>query len=131
MHQIQHFREGEDFRDLSKAVVFDSSIIFNLQERVDQLNLETLETKRLHRINIVHLRRMSTDIKFMRSEITRLEEEIRQQMMKKFGMVINLDELEEEVLRKYVFELETTAEEELRLLELEITEKKVLLNYLA
>ncbi|XP_046809374.1 cilia- and flagella-associated protein 44 [Lucilia cuprina] len=124
MHQIQHFREGEDYRDLSKAVLFDSTIIMDLQERVDQLNLETLETKRLHRINIVHLRRMNTDIKFMRSEITRLEEEIRQEMMKKFGMVINLDELEEEVLRKYVFELETTAEEELRLLELEMAKKK-------
>ncbi|KAM7351532.1 cilia- and flagella-associated protein 44 isoform 2-T2 [Cochliomyia hominivorax] len=124
MHQIQHFRDGEDFRDLRKAVLFDSTIIMDLQERVDQLNLETLETKRLHRINIVHLRRMNTDIKFMRSEITRLEEEIRQEMMKKFGMVIDLDELEEEVLRKYVFDLETTAEDELRLLELEMAKKK-------
>lgn len=128
MHQIQHFREGEDFRDLRKAVLFDSSIIMDLQERVDQLNMETLETKRLHRINIVHLRRMNTDIKFMRLEITRLEEEIRQEMMKKFGMVINLDELEEEVLRKYVFELETTAEQELRSLELEMSKKRVYLT---
>lgn len=125
MHQLQHFREGEDYRDLSKAVLFDSTLLMNLQGRVDQLKVETLETKRLHRVNIVHLRRMNTDLKFMRSEITRLEELIRQEMMKKFGMVIDLDELEEEVLRKYVFELETTAEDELHQLEMEMQKKKV------
>lgn len=125
MHQLQHFRENENYRDLSKAVLFDSTLLMDLQGRVDQLKVETLETKRLHRINIVHLRRMNSDLKFMRSEITRLEELIRQEMMKKFGMVINLDELEEEVLRKYIFELETTAEEELRLLEMEMKKKKV------
>lgn len=125
MHQLQHFREGEDYRDLSKAVLFDSTLLMNLQGRVDQLKVETLETKRLHRVNIVHLRRMNTDLKFMRSEITRLEELIRQEMMKKFGMVIDLDELEEEVLRKYVFELETTAEDELQQLEMEMQKKKV------
>lgn len=125
MHQLQHFREGEDYRDLSKAVLFDSTLLMNLQGRVDQLKVETLETKRLHRVNIVHLRRMNTDLKFMRSEITRLEELIRQEMMKKFGMVIDLDELEEEVLRKYVFELETTAEDELHQLEMEMRKKKV------
>ncbi|XP_013116263.2 cilia- and flagella-associated protein 44 [Stomoxys calcitrans] len=124
MHQLQHFREGEDYRDLSKAVLFDSTLLMNLQGRVDQLKVETLETKRLHRINIVHLRRLNTDLKFMRSEIYRLEDLIRQEMMKKFGMVIDLDELEEEVLRKYVFELETTAEDEMRLLELEMKEKR-------
>lgn len=125
MHQIQHFRENEDFRDLRNVVLFDSTVIVDLQKRVDQLNLESLETRRLHRINIVHLRRMNTDIKFMRSEINRLEEKIRQEMTKKFGMIVNLDELEEEVLRKYVFELETTASQELHLLEMEIAKKKV------
>lgn len=125
MHQLQHFREGEDYHDLSKAVLFDSTLLLDLQGRVDQLKVETLETKRLHRINIVHLRRMNTDLKFMRTEITRLEELIRQEMMKKFGMVIDLDELEEEVLRKYVFELETTAEDELHLLEIEMKKKRV------
>lgn len=125
MHQIQHFREGEDYRDLSKALLFDSTIIMDLQDRVDQLNLETIETKRFHRINIVHLRRMNTDLKFMRSKITSLEAQIKEEMIKKFGMIIKLEELEEEVLRKYVFELETSAEHELRLLEKEIAKKKV------
>ncbi|XP_075152852.1 cilia- and flagella-associated protein 44 [Haematobia irritans] len=124
MHQLQHFREGEDYRDLSKAVLFDSTLLMNLMGRVDQLKVETLETRRMHRINIVHLRRLNTDLKFMRSEISRLEDLIRQEMMKKFGMVINMDELEEEVLRKYVFELETTAEDEMHSLEMEMKKKR-------
>jgi len=68
---------------------------------------------------------MNRDIKFMRFEITRLEEEIKQAQMKRFGLIVNLDELEEEVLRRYVFELETTAEEEMRALEKEVQERKV------
>lgn len=125
MHQIQHFREGEDFRDLSKAVLFDSKRLMDLKGRVGTLENEEIETKRLHRINIVHLRRMNTDIAFMRLEITRLESIIKEEMMKKFGLILNLDELEEEVLRKYVFELETTAEEDIRLIEQEMKKRRV------
>ncbi|KAL9928049.1 cilia- and flagella-associated protein 44 [Glossina fuscipes fuscipes] len=124
MHQIQHFREGEDFRDLSKAVLFDSKRLMDLKGRVGTLKNEEIETKRLHRINIVHLRRMNTDISFMRLEITRLESIIKEEMMKKFGLILNLDELEEEVLRKYVFELETTAEEDIRLIEQEMKKRR-------
>ncbi|XP_030383032.1 cilia- and flagella-associated protein 44 [Scaptodrosophila lebanonensis] len=124
MDQLQHFYEGDDYRDLSKAILFDADRLVDLRRRVEQLNDETLATRRWHRINIVHLRRMNTDIKFMRYEITRLEEEIKQAMMKRFGLIVNLDELEEEVLRRYVFELETTAEDELRALEKELLERQ-------
>ncbi|XP_034669320.1 cilia- and flagella-associated protein 44 [Drosophila subobscura] len=124
MDQLQHFYEGDDYRDLSKAILFDANMLLDLRRRADKLNEETLATRRWHRINIVHLRRMNTDIKFMRYEITRLEEEIKQAMMKKFGLIIQLDELEEEVLRRYVFDLETTAEQELKALELELLERQ-------
>uniref|UniRef100_A0A1B0BLB5 Uncharacterized protein n=1 Tax=Glossina palpalis gambiensis TaxID=67801 RepID=A0A1B0BLB5_9MUSC len=55
MHQI-HFRGGEDFRDLSKAVLFDAKRLMDLKGRVGILKNEEIEAKRLHRINIVHLR---------------------------------------------------------------------------
>lgn len=128
MHQIQHFRQDEDFRDLSKSILFDSACLINLRSRVDELKTETLKTKRLYRINVVHLRRMNADIKYMRSEILRLESLIREEMMKKFGVIVNLDELEEEVLRKYVFDLETSAEDEMRLIEIETKRKLVSSN---
>ncbi|KAH8249465.1 hypothetical protein KR032_009855 [Drosophila birchii] len=124
MDQLQHFYEGEDYRDLSQAVLFDADMLVDLRRRADQLSEETKATKRWHRINFIHLRRMNTDIKFMRFEITRLEEEIRQAMMKKFGLIVNLDELEEEVLRRYIFELETSAEDELKALQKELAEKE-------
>lgn len=125
MDQLQHFYDGDDYRDLSKAILFDADMLVDLRRRADQLSEETLATKRWHRINFIHLRRMNTDIKFMRFEITRLEEEIRQAMMKKFGIIVNLDELEEEVLRRYIFDLETNAEDELMALEKELLEKQV------
>lgn len=125
MDQLQHFREGEDFRDVSKAILFDADILVELRRRAEKLEEETMSTKRWHRINFIHLRRMTRDIKFMRFEITRLEEEIKQAMMRRFGIIINLDELEEEVLRRYVFELETTAEQEMRALEKELSERQV------
>ncbi|XP_017043934.1 cilia- and flagella-associated protein 44 [Drosophila ficusphila] len=124
MDQLQHFYEGDDYRDLSKAILFDADMLVDLRRRADQLSEETQATKRWHRINFIHLRRMNTDIKFMRFEITRLEEEIRQAMMKKFGIIVNLDELEEEVLRRYIFDLETNAEDELSALEKELMEKQ-------
>ncbi|KAH8410145.1 hypothetical protein KR009_006835, partial [Drosophila setifemur] len=124
MDQLQHFYEGDDYRDISKAVLFDANMLVDLRRRADQLSEETLATRRWHRINFIHLRRMNTDIKFMRFEITRLEEEIRQAMMKKFGIIVNLDELEEEVLRRYIFDLETDAQEELNALEKEFLEKQ-------
>ncbi|KAH8293138.1 hypothetical protein KR044_006149, partial [Drosophila immigrans] len=128
MDQLQHFHEGHDFRDVSQAILFDADMLVDLRRRAEKLHEETLATKRWHRINFVHLRRMNRDIKFMRFEITRLEEEIKQAQMKRFGLIINLDELEEEVLRRYVFELETTAEEEMRALEKELQERKIELS---
>ncbi|EDW71227.1 cilia- and flagella-associated protein 44 isoform X2 [Drosophila virilis] len=128
MDQLQHFYEGDDYRDVSKAILFDADILIDLRRRAEKLHEETLATRRWHRINFIHLRRMNRDIKFMRFEITRLEEEIKQAMMRRFGLIINLDELEEEVLRRYIFELETTAEEELRALEKELRERQIELS---
>ncbi|XP_067625340.1 cilia- and flagella-associated protein 44 [Eurosta solidaginis] len=125
MEQLQHFKDDEDYLDLSRAILFDANRLDSLNDRVAQLNDETLETRRLHRINVVHLRRMNADIAFMRSEITRLEGATKQEMIKKFGVVVNLDELEEEVLRRYVFNLETSAEEEFKLIDKEIKGKKL------
>lgn len=125
MDQLQHFREGEDFRDVSNAILFDADMLVNLRRRAEQLADETNATRRWHRINFVHMKRMMRDVKFMRFEITRLEEEIKDAQMKRFGLIINLDDLEEEVLRRYIFELETSAEEEMRLLEQELQERRV------
>lgn len=124
MSQIQHFREGEDYCDISEAVLFDADRLVQLKSRASILEDETIKTHHVYRRNIVHLRRMKIDLKFMNLESKRLQAEINEEMMRKFGMIIELDELEEEVLRKYIFELETTADEEIADIVAEMKRKK-------
>ncbi|XP_053674678.1 cilia- and flagella-associated protein 44 [Anopheles nili] len=105
MDQMQYFRTETEFHDVENSLLFNRQALLKLYSRVDQLAAETLETKRKHRVNVVHLARMKTDIKFMRQQLISLKEEITKMMMKKFGRVIDLDELEETILRQYTFEM--------------------------
>lgn len=114
MSQIQHFREDEDYHDISKSVLFDADRLCELKTRASVLEEETIKTQHVYRRNVVHLRRMKVDLKFMALEAKRLETAINEEMLRKFGIIVNLDELEEEVLRKYIFDLETTADEEIK-----------------
>ncbi|XP_035917499.1 cilia- and flagella-associated protein 44 isoform X1 [Anopheles stephensi] len=105
MDQMQYFRTETEFHDVENSLLFNREALLKLYARVEQLAAETLETKRKHRVNVVHLARMKTDIKFMRQQLVSLKEEISETMMKKFGRVIDLDELEETILRQYTFEM--------------------------
>uniref|UniRef100_A0A182N7M8 Cilia- and flagella-associated protein 44 n=1 Tax=Anopheles dirus TaxID=7168 RepID=A0A182N7M8_9DIPT len=105
MDQMQYFRTETEFHDVENSLLFNREALLKLYARVDQLAAETLETKRKHRVNVVHLARMKTDIKYMRQQLVSLKEEINETMMKKFGRVIDLDELEETILRQYTFEM--------------------------
>nr|XP_029730533.1 LOW QUALITY PROTEIN: cilia- and flagella-associated protein 44-like [Aedes albopictus] len=105
MDQMQYFRTEIEFYDIENSLLFNNEKLMKLYARVGQLAMETLETKRKHRINVVHLARMRTDIKYMDQQIIVLRDEINQAMIKKFGRIINLDELEETILRKFAFEM--------------------------
>ncbi|XP_053686558.1 cilia- and flagella-associated protein 44 [Sabethes cyaneus] len=105
MDQLQYFRTEAEFYDIENSLLFNNEKLMKLYARVGQLAMETLETKRKHRINVVHLARMRTDIKYMDQQIIELKEQIIEAMIKKFGRVINLDELEETILRKFAFEM--------------------------
>uniref|UniRef100_A0AAG5DEX7 Uncharacterized protein n=1 Tax=Anopheles atroparvus TaxID=41427 RepID=A0AAG5DEX7_ANOAO len=105
MDQMQYFRIETEFHDVEHSLLFNREALLKLYARVEQLAAETLETKRRHRVNVVHLARMKTDIKYMRQQLVALREQIGQTMVKKFGRVIDLDELEETILRQYTFEM--------------------------
>ncbi|XP_055624931.1 cilia- and flagella-associated protein 44 isoform X2 [Toxorhynchites rutilus septentrionalis] len=105
MDQMQYFRTETEFYDIENSLLFNNDKLMKLYSRVGQLAMETLETKRKHRINVVHLARMKTDIKFMNQQIIDLKENINEAMIKKFGRIVNLDELEETILRKFAFEM--------------------------
>ncbi|XP_058463045.1 cilia- and flagella-associated protein 44 isoform X2 [Malaya genurostris] len=105
MDQMQHFRTESEFYDIENSLLFNHEKLMKLYSRVGQLAMETLETKRKHRVNVVHLARMRTDIKFMEQQIIELKEQLNEAMIKKFGRIVDLDELEETILRKFAFEI--------------------------
>lgn len=111
MDQLQYFKTAEDISKIGDTLLFSNTNITKLYARVGQLALETLEVKRTHRVNVVHLSRMKADIKYMEQQIVDLKEEINSAMTKKFGRVVDLDELEEAILRRFVYEMRTNKED--------------------
>ena len=110
MHQMQYFTNSYEFKDIENTLLFNNKNVTKLYTRVGQLALETLEAKRKHRINVVHLSRMKTDCKFMENEIIVLKEKIHETMIKKFGMEVSLDEVQEQILRRYVYDMKTNVD---------------------
>lgn len=51
---------------------------------------------------------MKTDCKYMEKQIHDLEETYNEEMIKKFGMKVNLDDMEEGILRKMVYDIRAT-----------------------
>lgn len=110
MNQMQYFRNEDEFKDIANTLLFNNNIVAKLYSRVAQIAAETLEANRKHRVNVIHLARMKTDCKFMESEIVELREQINQTMIKKFGRVVDLDELEEAVLKRFVYDMKANCD---------------------
>ena len=106
MDQMQYFKSATEFSDIDNTLLFNNHNVTRLYSRVGKLALETIEAKRKHRINVIHLAKMKTDIKFMEKQITDLRDGTNQAMLKKFGRVIDLNEVEETILRRFAFEMQ-------------------------
>jgi cilia- and flagella-associated protein 44 len=106
MDQMQYFKNHAEFVDIDNTLLFNNHSVLRLYSRVVKLALEIIEAKRSHRINVVHLAKMKTDIKFMEKQIFELKDKVNQAMMKKFGRVIDLNEVEETILRRFAFEMQ-------------------------
>jgi hypothetical protein len=106
MDQMQYFKNHDEFVDIDNTLLFNSHNVTRLYSRVGKLALETIEAKRSHRINVIHLAKMKTDIKFMEKQIIDLKDDVNAAMMKKFGRVIDLNEVEETILKRFAFEMQ-------------------------
>lgn len=106
MDQMQYFKSQEEFVNIDDTLLFNNHNVTRLYSRVGKLALETIEAKRSHRINVIHLAKMKTDIKYMEKQIVDLKDEVNQAMLKKFGRVIDLNEVEETILRRFAFEMQ-------------------------
>lgn len=106
MDQMQYFKNNEEFIDIDNTLLFNKQNVLRLYSRVNKLADETIEAKRSHRINVVHLAKMKTDIQLMEKQIVDLKDSVNQAMLKKFGRVIDLNEVEETILRRFAFEMQ-------------------------
>lgn len=52
---------------------------------------------------MIHLARMNTDCKYMEKLIAELKDSAQETMQKKFGVMLKLDDLEETILKKFVY----------------------------
>lgn len=105
LDQLQYFKDESEFRDISKTLLFKRSDLMRLYARVGELSAETLVIKRNHRVNIVLLSRLKSDCHYMEQRMQVLRDQIKDAMVKKFGMAVDLDELQEALLTKLLFEI--------------------------
>ena len=108
--QLRYFRGENEFYDIQDMVVVNSDAIEKLYQRVGQLATETIDEQRKHRIQVIHLARMKSDCKFMNQQINHLKERIRTDMIQKFGAVVDLDEMEEAILKKFLYKMQSNGE---------------------
>lgn len=103
--QLQYFKDESEFGDISRTLLFERRNLMRLYARVGELSSETAEIKRKHRVNIVLLSRLKTDCHYLDQLEAQLKDNIKDAMVKKFGMPINLDELQEALLKRLLFEI--------------------------
>lgn len=111
MSQMQYFVNQAQFGDIDNTILFDNESIAQLYARVGDLELETVRAREQHRINVMHLSRMKTDCRRMDALLTELSEQYDTEMMTKFGMRVDLDELEEGVLKRMVYDIRANTSE--------------------
>lgn len=105
LSQIQNFKKDHEMEKIKDSVIFSAQGLSNLYKRVGELEKETELQKQKHAKNQQHLQRMKIDIKHMREVIIRLNNEINEVMLRKFGVKIDIDDLEESLLKRMVAEM--------------------------
>ncbi|KAK5643495.1 hypothetical protein RI129_007340 [Pyrocoelia pectoralis] len=130
LHQLQHLVSMDQYSKVGDVLLFCKYTLSQLYRRVGELHNETMLQKSKHKGNITHMTRMRTDCKHMRKDIAELKSKIKELMVIKFGQTIdveeveetslkalmfgrpmvNIDDLEESVLRKMVFEFRLSQE---------------------
>lgn len=111
MNQMQYFRNLQDMADIKFTLLFDNKSIHAIYAQVGILARETMEIERKHRINVLHVGKMKTDIKFMNNQIIELKRECVEVVYRKFGRMLTLDDLEETVLRRMCYEMRADIKE--------------------
>ncbi|XP_072116973.1 cilia- and flagella-associated protein 44 isoform X3 [Mobula birostris] len=94
LHQIEYVVNGDMPNDLVSGLVFTSVALTSLQNRIKELHVERTEQRELYkRARQKHVQLLQDKAK-MEAEIAELEEKCYQEMVRKFGRVVDLEALQ-------------------------------------
>ncbi|KAM3935997.1 cilia- and flagella-associated protein 44 [Leptodactylus fuscus] len=94
LHQVDYIVNGEIPSDLSQALVFTNHSLESLQHRIRELQMEKVEQRELYKKAKEQHKQLIRERKEMEAKIQGLEEKCRQQMMMKFGRLVDLEALQ-------------------------------------
>lgn len=64
-----------------------------------------------HRKNRTHLHRMVVDVRYMRDKLKALREQIEEAQYRKFGCIVDTTELEQALLKRFIWDMRSSADE--------------------
>ncbi|XP_064136571.1 cilia- and flagella-associated protein 44 [Loxodonta africana] len=94
LHQIEYVVFGEIPGDLSGTLVFSNRSLGRLQERILQLHQENVQQQKLNKECRERRKMLIREKREMTKTIHKMEETVRQLMIRKFGRVIDLEALQ-------------------------------------
>ncbi|KAK6640272.1 hypothetical protein RUM44_011958 [Polyplax serrata] len=131
LNQIQNFKSESEIEKISHSILFPSTKLTSLYKRIGELEKETQMEKQKHEKNRQHLTRMKVDVNHMKEMILNLTKEINEVMLRKFGTKVDIDDIEESLLKKLVadmhriiLDLEKSCDQKLKNIRQELYEKE-------
>ncbi|XP_069745603.1 cilia- and flagella-associated protein 44-like isoform X2 [Narcine bancroftii] len=94
LHQIEYIVNGDLPNDLVSGLVFTNMALTSLQRRIKELNVERTEQRELYKQAQQKHVQLLQDKAEMTAEIAELEEKCHQEMVRKFGRVVDLEALQ-------------------------------------
>uniref|UniRef100_A0A4W3IEQ6 Cilia and flagella associated protein 44 n=2 Tax=Callorhinchus milii TaxID=7868 RepID=A0A4W3IEQ6_CALMI len=105
LHQMEYIVNGEIPNDLVQALVFTNEALLSLQQRIRELQQEKAEQRELYKQARQKHVQLIRDRKDMEAKIAKLEETCYQEMILKFGRVVDLEALQTLSVNKILEEL--------------------------
>ncbi|XP_017782969.1 PREDICTED: uncharacterized protein LOC108567166 [Nicrophorus vespilloides] len=105
LDQIQNISERGNMNLIKDSLVFSKHTLSNLYKRVGELYMETVQQRSKHKLSVKHLMKMKVDFSHMQSTMKSIRREIADEMTIQFGGPVNIDELQEFLLKKLIFNL--------------------------
>ncbi|CAG2058060.1 unnamed protein product [Timema podura] len=107
LDQIQNIDGEHGFLHIKDTLIFSKKALSQIQARPKELERERGQLKEWHQLNRKHLHRLNSDCLNMQAEIAHLNQEIKECMENKFGGVIELDVVEEALLRRLIADMKS------------------------